>query len=295
MARSISVSIMLYVITWPSTSYAYPIFAQQGYENPREATGRIVCANCHLANKPVDIEVPQAILPDTVFEAVVRIPYDMQLKQVLANGKKGGFELAPSDRISPEMKEKMGNLSFQSYRPTKKNILVIGPVPGQKYSEITFPILSPDPAIKKDVHFLKYPIYVGGNRGRGQIYPDGSKSNNTVYNATSAGIVSKILRKEKGGYEISIADTSDGHQVVDIIPPGPELLVSEGESIKLDQPLTSNPNVGGFGQGDAEIVLQDPSRVQGLLFFLASVILAQIFLVLKKKQFEKVQLSEMNF
>nr|TKS05974.1 hypothetical protein D5086_0000127730 [Populus alba] len=194
----------------------------EGYENPREATGRIVCANCHLANKPVGIEVPQAVLPDTVFEAVVRIPYDMQLKQVLANG----------------------------------------PVPGQKYSEITFPILSPDPAAKKDTHFLKYPIYVGGNRGRGQIYPDGSKSNNTVYNATAA---------------------------------GPELLVSEGESIKLDQPLTSNPNVGGFGQGDAEIVLQDPLRVQGLLFFLASVILAQIFLVLKKKQFEKVQLSEMNF
>jgi apocytochrome f len=193
------------------------------------------------------------------------------------------------------MKEKMGNLSFQSYRPTKKNILVIGPVPGQKYSEITFPILSPDPVTKKDVYFLKYPIYVGGNRGRGQIYPDGSKSNNTVYNATASGIVSKIVRKEKGGYEITIADASDGHLVVDIIPPGPEILVSEGESIKLDQPLTSNPNVGGFGQGDAEIVLQDPSRVQGLFFFLASVILAQIFLVLKKKQFEKVQLSEMNF
>jgi apocytochrome f len=25
---------------------AYPIFAQGAYENPREATGRIVCANC---------------------------------------------------------------------------------------------------------------------------------------------------------------------------------------------------------------------------------------------------------
>ncbi|KAL3648451.1 hypothetical protein CASFOL_007875 [Castilleja foliolosa] len=206
-----------------------------------------------------------------------------------------GFELAPSDRISPEMEEKIGSLSFQSYGPNKKNILVIGPVPGQKYSEIAFPILSPDPTTKKDVHFLKYPIYVGGNRGRGQIYPDGSKSNNTVYNATGAGVVSKIIRKEKGGYEITITDPGDGRQVVDIIPPGPELLVSEGESIKFDQPLTSNPNVGGFGQGDAEIVLQDPLRVQGLLFFLASVILAQIFLVLKKKQFEKVQLAEMNF
>uniref|UniRef100_A0A7N2M3Y4 Ribulose bisphosphate carboxylase large chain n=1 Tax=Quercus lobata TaxID=97700 RepID=A0A7N2M3Y4_QUELO len=50
----------------------------QGYENPCEATGRIVCANFHLANKPVDIEVPQAILPNTVFETVVRIPYEMQ-------------------------------------------------------------------------------------------------------------------------------------------------------------------------------------------------------------------------
>ncbi|KAB2065717.1 hypothetical protein ES319_A09G108900v1 [Gossypium barbadense] len=191
---------MIYIITGASISNAYPIFAQQGYENLREATGRIVCANFHLANKPVDIEVPQAILPDTVFEAVVRIPYDMQLKQVLANGKKGalnvgavlilpeGFELAPPDHISPEMKEKIGNLSFQNYRPTKKNILVIGPVPGKKYSEITFPILSPDPASNKDAHFLKYPIYVGGNRGRGQIYPDGNKSNNTVYNATATGI-----------------------------------------------------------------------------------------------------------
>ena len=129
-----------------------------------------------------------------------------------------------------------------------------------------------------------------------KIYnPDGSKSNNTVYNAPAAGIVSKIIRKEKGGYEITITDAPGGRQVIDTLPPGPELLVLEGESIKLDQPLTSNPNVGGFGQGDAEIVLQDPLRVQGLFFFLASVSLAQIFLVLKKKQFEKVQLSEMNF
>ncbi|MBA0851597.1 hypothetical protein Goshw_023397 [Gossypium schwendimanii] len=63
------------------------------------------------------------------------------------------------------MKEKIGNLSFQNYRSTKKDILVIGPVPGKRYSEITFPILSPDPASNKDVHLLKYPIYVGGNRG----------------------------------------------------------------------------------------------------------------------------------
>lgn len=48
--------------------------------------------------------------------------------------------------------------------------------------------------------------------------------------------------------------------------PGPKLLVSEGESIELDQPLTSNPNVGGFDR-DVEIILQDSLQVQGLLFF----------------------------
>merc|ERR1712060_919690 len=75
----------------PKIVEAYPIFAQQGYANPREATGRIVCANCHLAQKPVEIEVPQAVLPGNIFEAVVSIPYDVSVKQVLANGKKGGL------------------------------------------------------------------------------------------------------------------------------------------------------------------------------------------------------------
>lgn len=303
---SIATLSIITIISWPLTSEAYPVYAQQNYENPREATGRIVCANCHLAKKSVEIEVPQAVLPDTVFEAVVKIPYDMQVKQVLANGKKGGlnvgavlilpegFELAPKERISPEMKEKIGNLYFQPYKPDQKNILVVGPVPGKKYSEMIFPILSPNPSNNKEAHFLKYPIYLGANRGRGQIYPNGSKSNNTVYNASVTGQIETITKTEKGAFEITI-NTEDNRKIVETIPSGPDLLVKEGEYVKADQPLTTNPNVGGFGQGEAEIVLQDPLRIQGLLVFFVCVILAQIFLVLKKKQFEKVQLAEMNF
>ena len=285
---------------------AYPIYAQQNYPNPREANGRIVCANCHLAQKPVEIEVPQSVLPDTVFEAVVKIPYDQQIKQVLGNGKKGGlnvgavlilpegFELAPADRIPEEMKTKVGKLYFQPYSEDKKNILVIGPVSGKKYSEMVFPILSPDPAKNKAVSYLKYPIYLGGNRGRGQVYPNGSKSNNTIYNASSAGTISQIETLEKGGYNITI-DTNNNEQKIDKIPKGPELIVQVGQIVQNDQPLTNNPNVGGFGQMDAEIVLQNPTRVQGLILFFGFVVIAQIFLVLKKKQFEKVQLAEMNF
>ena len=286
---------------------AYPVFAQQNYANPREANGRIVCANCHLAQKNVEIEVPQAVLPDTVFEAVVKIPYDQQVKQVLGNGKKGalnvgavlilpdGFSLAPQDRISEEMKNKVGNLYFQPYAPEKNNILVIGPVPGKKYSELVFPILSPDPSKDKNISYLKYPIYVGGNRGRGQIYPDGSKSNNTIYNASKAGKIVQIEPGEKKGSSNITIETSTGEQVIDKVPPGVELLVKVNQSVQADQPLTNNPNVGGFGQKDTEVVLQNPARIQGLIVFFLFVVLAQVFLVLKKKQFEKVQLAEMNF
>jgi apocytochrome f len=294
----------------PAPSFSYPIFAQQNYENPREATGRLVCANCHLAQKPVEIEVPQAVLPNTVFEAVVKIPYDQQIKQVLGNGKKGplnvgavlilpeGFELAPPDRIPEELKNKIGKLYFQPYNENKKNILVVGPVPGKKYSEMIFPILSPDPTKNKNISFLKYPIYVGGNRGRGQLYPDGSKSNNTIYNASVAGKILQIQPIEKkGGFEITIQTdaNNEASQVVETIPPGPQLVVEVGQTISVDQPLTINPNVGGFGQMDTEIVLQNPARIQGLIIFFGFIIIAQVFLVLKKKQFEKVQLAEMNF
>lgn len=285
---------------------AYPVFAQQNYANPREATGRIVCANCHLAQKPVELELPQAVLPDTVFEAVIKIPYDKQVQQVLGNGKQGdlnvgmvlilpeGFELAPAERVPEEMKKKVGNLYYQPYTPEQKNILVVGPVPGKKYSEMVVPLVSPDPAKNKSVSYLKYPIYLGGNRGRGQVYPDGSKSNNTVYNSSVSGKVTEITPTgKKGGFDITI-ETADG-SIVEKIPAGPQIVVSVGQSVVPDQPLTNNPNVGGFGQGETEIVLQNPARIQGLLVFFALVLFAQVFLVIKKKQFEKVQLAEMNF
>jgi apocytochrome f len=284
---------------------AYPIYAQQNYENPREANGRLVCANCHLAQKSVELELPQAVLPNSVFEAVVKIPYDLQTKQVLANGKKGdlnvgmvlilpeGFELAPADRIPEEMKQKVGNLYYQPYSPEKKNILVVGPVPGKTYQEMVIPIVSPDPATNKAVSFLKYPFYFGGNRGRGQVYPDGSKSNNTIYNTPAPGKVLSITPAKKG-FEITI-EKANGDTVIEKIPAGPEVIVTEGQILQADQPLTVNPNVGGFGQADGEIVLQNPTRIYGLLAFFSFVVLTQLFLVLKKKQFEKVQLAEMNF
>ena len=136
---------------FPKVTYAYPVFAQNAYQNPREATGRIVCANCHLAQKPTEVEVPQAVLPDTVFETVVSIPYDLANKQVNAAGSKRdklnvgavvilpeGFQLAPKERLTPELKAKTKGTFIQPYSKDKPNILVVGPISGDKNQEIVF-------------------------------------------------------------------------------------------------------------------------------------------------------------
>jgi apocytochrome f len=291
---------------FPKVSYAYPVFAQNAYENPREATGRIVCANCHLASKPTEVEVPQAVLPDTVFEAVVSIPYDTSVKQVTASGKRGalnvgavmvlpeGFKLAPKDRLSDEIKAKTKGVFIQPYSKDKTNILVVGPISGDKNREIVFPILAPDPAQNKDVNFLNYPIYVGGNRGRGQVYPSGEKSNNTTVTSTVGGQITAIEPGEKGKTTVIVESTA-GDKVTQTIPAGLDISVKVNDVIKPDQPLTLDPNVGGFGQTETEIILQNPNRVKGMIAFFFTVTIAQVLLVLKKKQFEKVQAAEMNF
>ena len=289
----------------PLQADAFPVYAQQAYESPREATGRIVCANSHRGQKPAEIEVPQGVLPDTVFEAVVDIPYDLSSKQVTGDGTKGplnvgavvilpeGFKLAPKERMSDELKKATEGVVISPYSDSKSNILVVGPIPGDTHQKIVFPILSPNPAENRDVHFIKYPIYVGANRGRGQVQPTGEKSNNTIYTSPVAGQIAKI-ESEKNITTLTL-NSKSGDPVTVKIPLGPDIIVKQGDEVKADQPLTNDPNVGGFGQNETEIVLQSPARVKGLIAFFFTVIFAQILLVLKKKQFEKVQLAEMNF
>jgi apocytochrome f len=288
----------------PQKSFAFPIYAQQAYENPREANGRIVCANCHLAQKPTEFEAPTSILPDSVFETIVKIPYDTTKKQIVGTGQKEGlnvgavvilpegFKLAPKNRLDKELIAKTKGVYITPYSKTRENIFVVGPINGEKNQEIIFPILSPDPEKSKNIFYLKYPIYVGGNRGRGQVYPTGEKTNNNVFTAVTSGKIQEI--KFEKDYQITIASSS-GETKTQIIPKGLDLIVKENQVVQADQPLTLNPNVGGFGQTETEITLQDPRRIYGYMAFCFSVIISQAFLVLKKKQFEKVQAAELDF
>ena len=301
-----SLIIGLALLIAPGASWAYPFWAQQNYDSPREATGKIVCANCHLAKKLTQAEVPQSVLPDSVFTASVKVPYEEGIKEIGADGSEvqlqvgavvmlpDGFTLAPQDRWTDEIKEETEGVYFTQYSDEQPNILLVGPIPGDQNQEIVFPVLSPDPATDSNIHFGKYQIHVGGNRGRGQVYPTGEKSNNTVFTAPAEGKVASIDAGDNGASVVTI-QAADGTSTSETIPVGPQLLVNVGDTVAAGDAITNDPNVGGFGQVDAEIVLQNPVRIYGLLAFFAAVAIAQIMLVLKKRQIEKVQAAEGNF
>ena len=301
-----SLVLALALLIAPGASWAYPFWAQQNYDSPREATGKIVCANCHLAKKLTQAEVPQSVLPDSVFTASVKVPYEEGIKEIGADGSEvqlqvgavvmlpDGFTLAPQDRWTDEIKEETEGVYFTQYSDDQPNILLVGPIPGDQNQEIVFPVLSPDPATDSNIHFGKYQIHVGGNRGRGQVYPTGEKSNNTVFTAPAEGKVASIDPGDNGASVVTI-QAADGTSASETIPVGPELLVKVGDTVAAGDAITNDPNVGGFGQIDAEIVLQNPVRIYGLLAFFAAVAIAQIMLVLKKRQIEKVKAAEGNF
>lgn len=305
---------LLFALTIATSSFgfciqeatAYPVFAQQNYSNPRAANGKLACANCHLNQKAIEIEAPQAVLPNSVFEVEVKVPYDVSKQQIGPNGQKAdlnvggililpkGFKLASKTQIPKEIKEKNKGVFFSPYSTELDNIFVVGPIAGKTHQELIFPVVAPDPQTNSDVKYLTYPIHAGGNRGRGQVYPTGEKSNVNIFGATQAGQITEITTSEKGESTIAIVD-SNGTKTSQVIPAGLNLIVKQGDTVKMEQPLNSDPNVGGFGQEDSEIVLQNPVRIFGYLAFCFSVLLTQILVIIKKKQYEKVQAAELNF
>jgi apocytochrome f len=268
-------------------SSAYPVFAQQNYSNPRAANGKLACANCHLNQKAIEIEAPQAVLPNSVFEIELKVPYDTSKQQIGANGKKAdlnvggilvlpqGFKLASKSQISEEVKAKNKGVFISPYSTEFDNIFVVGPIAGKTHQELIFPVVAPDPEKNSDIKYLTYPIYAGGNRGRGQVYPTGEKSNVNVFAATQAGQITEITTSEKGESTVLIVN-SNGTKTSQVVPTGLNLIVKSGDIVQTEQALNTDPNMGGFGQEDSEIVLQNPIRIIGYLAFCLLALVTQI-------------------
>src|SRR5210317_1328491 len=169
---ALTIGVSVFSLDIPN-SFAYPVFAQQNYSNPRAANGKLACANCHLNQKAIEIEAPQGVLPNSVFEIEIKVPYDVNRQQISADGKPAdlnvggililpkGFKLASKNQIPAEVKAKNKGVFISPYSTEFDNILVVGPIAGKTHQELIFPVIAPDPEKNSDVKYLTYPFYAG--------------------------------------------------------------------------------------------------------------------------------------
>jgi apocytochrome f len=211
------------------------------------------------------------------------------------------FSLAPRKRLSEDVKLRIKGLFIQPYSKKRPNILVFGPIGGDKRGilrETSFPILTPNTTRNKQLGSINYPVYVGGGRGRGQLYPTGELSNNAPYSSTLSGLVKKIRPISRIRLKNVLVKTQAGVLAKQTIPRGFVRIVQVKDQVEVEQSLTFDPDNGGFGQEEAMLILdKDMSLVNSWLglTFLSLLLYFQVFLVAKKKQFERAQQEEVSF
>ncbi len=137
-----------------------------------------------------------------------------------------------------------------------------------------------------------YTVYLGANRGRGQLYPSGLASNIAPVRSTLDGLVSGLtFQAKRYGTNIWLYPT-DGSQHLLHAPGGTVVVRSVfPRSIQRNEAsLAHFRNLGGFGVAEGSLTFQTTPRLFGELRVLALLTGTQVALVLKKKQFERLNL-----
>jgi apocytochrome f len=295
----------------------FPLFSSEMYESPKLAGGGLSCATCHTGSKDIEVSSPQSLRPDSTFDIVVQIKSDGTAKQIGPSGKRAGLKVAAVAVLPPEImletqyKEyrtyrtecfKRSGLSVTPYREGTRGSLVVNIIPASnvvrdksgsgedKYPTLWLPLStvgSEEFGVSR-----KTDIILGGNIGRGQVYPTGERSNNTPVISPVDGRLAGIIKgKSSSQTAVSIVRENgrtvllEGLPDTDLAP----LTVEVGQYVQKGDNLTANPNAGGFGQATRDLGLQEPVRLKGMLLGLIWTTIANNSLLIKKKQFQKVQ------
>jgi len=206
------------------------------------------------------LSAPHSIFPDSIFDLVVSIPTDRKGRQISSGGDTatinvGGVIALPEGFRAVGAADSVLDIDRGS---DHVNDIVFGPQTGQLACTVAISCQSE----RKDLPFSGA-LIDSGDRGRGQIYPDGSLSNNNSFRSQSTGVtVRQHFARGGSGTNIALAGSTGGSLIQHLpasssLPAGPALTTGLAPSaITLDAPLTYNPNVGGFGQAESSIVVQ---------------------------------------
>jgi Apocytochrome F, N-terminal len=122
-------------------------------------------------------QIYTSVFPGSTFNLLVEIPTSVGLEQVSPTGVRAQLNVG-GVIVLPEgfrLADGADGGYFSSYSPELNHVLVFGPEIASRASTLAINIHVP-----ADTTVNTYQIVIAGNRGRGQLYPDGAPSNNSA-------------------------------------------------------------------------------------------------------------------
>ncbi len=134
-------------------------------------------------------------------------------------------------------------------------------------------------------------LYLGANRGRGQIYPDGSLSNLTLRKAEVSSICTGVTYLVKRYGSVVHLVHGSGVKLVHLLPgQAVEPVIGPRMLCQVDTLLGRTLNLGGFGLGEVALSIQSPDNLKRFLALMVLLQVTQLLLLNKKKQYERLYL-----
>lgn len=132
-------------------------------------------------------------------------------------------------------------------------------------------------------------LYLGANRGRGQLYPDGSISNLSLRKAEVTGVCTGITYMVKRFGNVVHVMHAEGVRLVHLLP-GQALEPMVGPRLVAQQDVLVGRtlNLGGFGLGEVALSVQAPNNLQRFVGLMLLIQATQLLLLNKKKQYERI-------
>ncbi len=264
-------------------STTLPVFGVALADEPRSASGKFVCSNCHLLSARVELSLPQAVFQESSFDIWSRVPTRRTNAQVRSDGTVGPLQMGrvlvfPTGSISP--------MEEWSQWQSNRSALWIGPLASKEHA------IEASSFTVNDIVPGTYTVYLGANRGRGQLYPSGLASNIAPVRSAVNGLVAGLTFQAKRYGTNLWMHPSDGSQHLLHAPSGIVVLrsVFPRSFQRSENSLAHFRNLGGFGVAEGSLTFQTSQRLLGELRVLALLSGTQVALVLKKKQFERLNL-----
>lgn len=249
-------------------SSAFPAFAQALFTEPREITGKIVCSNCHLASRDLAFHVPTLCISGKIVEGALTIPVLKTNAALRSDGSVSRMNVGGL-LVFDEATVVASSVAFSSWEPNESSPgqYVFGPIASELSNGVFIAWRSPTTWAG-----LSKTFYVAANRGRGQIYPDGSLSNLTAWKipgGASAALNTAVCYQPKRYGSVITLLTLRGTYLLHL-PTGQPLVraVSLKAAATGDSTLGSYINLGGFGQTEQTISFQTTGNVDTLLVYL---------------------------